>query len=330
MGCVTSASALLACGFHNYAPQPTLVERLLEAERIVLARPTSDDPFHFQAQKALLGSAENANIPFLVDTPTRRILMLKPNAQVVFAQQDAHAPWDRIIIADSQTGPVTERIVAKLATWKQGGEADRYATFAELLAHPDVRVHRLALRELDRVPYQVLRALPLPLETLRLSKGLYDPQQREFVPIRALLLGLARDPAMVPVLQRGVAAFLPADGAELGAFATALIEAQGAPAVRALMLHLAAEDVSATGQELIIEALAIHAQRVDPLVTHEIYARLGDAVTQQPTLAPAVSRQFGARFLWGMSAVVQAAASEQLFDAADRDDVQRYLALSGG
>ena len=45
------ATAASPCGFHNYAPQPTLVDRLLGSDEIVLAHGSGDISFVDHADK---------------------------------------------------------------------------------------------------------------------------------------------------------------------------------------------------------------------------------------------------------------------------------------
>ena len=53
---ILSATMALACGFHNYAPQPTMVDRLLASKHIVLARPAPDNRFRFEPFQTLAGN----------------------------------------------------------------------------------------------------------------------------------------------------------------------------------------------------------------------------------------------------------------------------------
>ena len=80
-----------ACGFHNYAPQPTLVDRLLGSDEIVLARSAPNNPFKFKAYQALEGGLGSSEIPFLVDSITRRRFAMDANTAVLFARAGAYA-----------------------------------------------------------------------------------------------------------------------------------------------------------------------------------------------------------------------------------------------
>ena len=53
--CLFMVTSATPCGFHNYTPQPTLVDRLLASDEIVLARAAPDNPFRFEAIQALEG-----------------------------------------------------------------------------------------------------------------------------------------------------------------------------------------------------------------------------------------------------------------------------------
>ena len=84
------AAPSFACAFHGYAPKPTLVDRLLGSEHVVLARQDLESPFRYAAVEALEGSVDTVEIPLLVDTATRNRFAIDDDATVLFARDGAY------------------------------------------------------------------------------------------------------------------------------------------------------------------------------------------------------------------------------------------------
>jgi hypothetical protein len=323
-----SPAVVRACGFHNYAPQPTLVDWLLESEDIVLARSVSGNPFRFEVSETLEGSREALEIPFLVDSTTRRLFSLDASSTVLFARDGSYGPWKRLAYVDEVMEPVLRTVMGQLSHWNLGGDADRFHYFATLLDHPDDRIHRLALRELDQADYSLLRRLDLRIEPSRLRARLYQATEAEFKPIRLLLIGLSGEPQLRDLLEEGVEASIGSEGAYLGAYATALIELGGQDAVTYLAAnYLTNEGFSLLARELLIEAIALHADTEDAALAASIEQAIKSAVWINPSLAGGATRQFGARANWSLQDVAQVLLDEgSVLDAADKLDVSHYVA----
>ncbi|MGB0440903.1 MAG: hypothetical protein ACPGFC_12505, partial [Paracoccaceae bacterium] len=54
IGLTLSATTALACAFHSYVPEETVVDKMLGSDHIVLARPDPHNPTRFKAVDALL------------------------------------------------------------------------------------------------------------------------------------------------------------------------------------------------------------------------------------------------------------------------------------
>ncbi len=327
VGLATSATS---CGFHNYAPQPTLIDRLFGSDDIVLARPSPDNPFRYEAFKAFEGPLETVEIPFLVDSNTRTRFALNPEAAVLFARDGTYGPWQRIVFVDVAMAPVLDTIMAQLERWQYGEDLERFSYFATLIGHPDETIHKLALRELDQADYSILRQLTLQVDKDRLLEplnGLYDV---DFKAIRILLLGLSGEASLRPVLARGVEESLLADGRFLGAFATALIELEGPDAVAHLTsTYLTDRSVPLLARELIVEALALQSLTDQKDLQDTITQAIEGVLWIDADLSWAVARQFGARANWSFAPALQAVMDAgTVYSAAERQDISQYLEIA--
>lgn len=328
--CLMVPTSVSPCGFHNYAPQPTLVDRLLGSDEIVLARSAANNPFRYEAYEALEGRLGSSEIPLLVDSLTRRRFALDARAAVLLARDGTYGPWQRLAYVDAAMAPVLRTVMARLHSWEFGDEIDRFRYFATLIGHPDDRIHRLALRELDQADYSILRDLDLTIEPKRLQVRLNQPNEAEFKAIRVLLLGLSDDVQLRDWLEKGVEDSVKSGGAYLGAYATALIELVGPEAVVNLAAnYLTKRDISRLTRELLIEAIALHGGTDDLDLEASILQAINSTLWIDPGLAGAAARQFGARGNWSIKDVVQDLLEEgTVLDAVDKQDVFQYVALA--
>ncbi len=328
--CLFMVTSATPCGFHNYTPQPTLVDRLLASDEIVLARAAPDNPFRFEAIQALEGDLASADIPQLVDSATRRRLAVDANASVLFSREDTYGPWQRLAFVDADMAPVLGTVMARLPSWEIGEDDDRFSYFATLVEHSDTRIHRLALRELDLADYSLLRDLELEVEPSRLLARLNDPIEAEFRPIRILLLGLSGDDQQRDLLKKGVESSVRSESLFIGAYATALIELAGPEAVTNLASsYLTDQNLSLFTRELLLEAVALHGQTGDPAMDEAIAVSIETALWVDPGLAGAVARRFGSRSDWMHHAALEALLLEgAVLASSDQQDVTQYLTLA--
>lgn len=332
--------AALACAFHNYAPADTVVDRMLGSSQIVLARPDPADPRRFVAVEALSGPSGDVGIELPVDAATAERLAAHPDDRVLFARDGDYGPWLRLAYLDPEYRAVIERVATRLEDWQMGGEDERARMFADLLAHPNPALHRLALTELDLLPYDLLRQLPpqagVAALAADLGSGPVTPVEDgstplDLDPIRVLLIGLSRDPAAEAVLNTGLLRELSTPGSRiLGAYATALIELDGPAGAERIAARLTGPDLpTAEVIEMLVEALAIHAQGDDAALRALIGSRLAQALDSHPALAGAVARQFGSRYDWSQAAALAALLhGKRLRAAPEVIAVTQYLALA--
>lgn len=323
-------TSAISCGFHNYAPQPTLVDRLLGSEEIVLARSAPHNPFRFEAIEALEGHLESAEIPFLVDSVTRRRFATDANTAVLFARDGAYGPWQRLALVDATMDPVLRAIMEQIPAWEIGSEIDRFRYFAPLLNHPDDRIHKMALREMDQADYSILRNLDLRIEPWRLLERLNEPNESEYRAIRILLLGLSSDAQLRDRLEQGVETSFRSEGVHLGAYATALIELVGPDAVGFLAAnYLTNPTHSLLSRELLIEAVSLHGGTDNAELETSILQAINSSLWLDPRLAGATARQFGARGNWSLEPALKTLLEEgTVLEMADRQDASQYVAFA--
>lgn len=331
IGLALSASTALACAFHSYVPQETVVDKMLGSDHIVLARPDPDDPTRFKAIVALRGGTEGVELPQKLDDDTFRRMSGNPDDVALFARQGSYGPWEQLAYLDAEFRSVILQVSAQLDSWELGGDEERFQLFADLHNHPNPDLHRLALQELDRAPYDLLHKLRLNPDAATIISLLSDPEFAEFVPIHVLLLGLGDNGDAEPALRNGLAAALM-DETDLlaGAWATALIELLGVNGVKHVAdTFLNNMDLPPEKQEALIEAFAIHALSETPAKVAEIDRHLERILDKTPSTAGMVARQFGVRGNWSQAERLQEMLkSGTLRTAGALISVSQYLSFA--
>ena len=230
---LVAGQTAVACAFHTYTPNPTLIDRLYDSEQVVLARPDPGAPQRLVPFAALAGELEYVELPPGLSAETARALRGTRDAAVLFARDGAYGPWLQLAVLDPAQRDVVDTALARRDDWERGTGLDRQRYFARQLASPSPGVRRLALLELDRLDYDALRSLgPRPGAAVTADVAAGDPDLR---PIRVLLAGLSGDPAVRAPLEAGFADAVARDLRYLGAYATALIELDRGDAVRRLV-----------------------------------------------------------------------------------------------
>lgn len=306
-----------------------MVDRLLASQHIVLARPDTKNPFRFEAVSALEGPLTAVELPHLVDSNTRRRFQANPDARVLFAREGADGRWHRVIYVDEAMQEVLSFVMPRLRDWENGDDIERSRYFGTLVESTDSRVRRLALRELDQVNYAMLRSLDLDPEPDFLAERLNILNEADLAPIRILLLGFANAPNVGSLLRNGVDRNkMSGTNPRLGAYATAWVEYAGSDAIDALTSnYLSNKNLPIDSREMIVEALAIHAEARDNVFDDEVSLALASALQIDPRLAPAVARQFGSRWQWSMrDALSSTLRANKLTAITDILVVSQYLA----
>ncbi|MDV7145160.1 hypothetical protein R3X27_20960 [Tropicimonas sp. TH_r6] len=301
-----------ACAFHTYLPERTVIDRLLETENVVLARAAEANPFRFEAVEALEGTLEQADLPTLVDSSTRRRLAANPEDTVLFARDGGgYGPFVRLAYLDSAYRAVIDSVMAQKEDWITGNDMARFQFFADLLDHPSPTIRALALRELDLAPYAMLRALDLVPDSEAILRDMWRVDQIGYQPIRILLLGRSTDPAAHEEVREGLDRALRGGSViNLGPYATAMVEQKGLAGAGRLAERLSDGSLDDTELEVIVEALAIHAGTGDEAMRAHVIDLLTDFVMSHPDTADMVARQFQIRYDFGMADALLALLEE--------------------
>ncbi len=294
IGGLTPSSAI-ACAFHGYEPQPTLVERMISADHVVLARPAEENAFRYEVTDALQSTGTSVVLPMLVDSSTRRLLRQQPNAQVLFARDADTEVWHRLITVDASFAPILKTIQDRLPEWEQAPKM-RASYFASHLNHSDTRIRTLALRELDLADYGTLKALNLDVDAKALQSQLDAITEMDLRAIRILLMGLApATPELSTFMRFRLTQGLAHESEMLGAYALSLIELEGVGGIHWLDATLITSPQNTYGtRSALVQALAMHFETGDAELRRTISDVLSARVVFDPGLAYVVSLQFSA------------------------------------
>lgn len=288
-----------ACAFHGYTPNPTLVDVLLATEQVVVARPSRLNPSRYTTVETLAGPPVS-DIPISVAPTTRALLAGRPTSTVLLARDGPYGPWLEIAILDDRYRAFITKVLHRQSELLLGGDDKRLRLFADLLNDPNPDIRRLALQELDRVPYGALKGLRLP-EIQNLRQDL-ETGEEDLTPIRILLAGLSRDRSFAPLLSEKLDTAIQNEVPYLGAYATAIIELEGQDAVQDILeRHLKAQDLSAPTREKLLQALAIQYKTTSGATRRVIAQGVADLLRDSPELGNVASRQFGFQSRWNLA-----------------------------
>ncbi|SLN64501.1 hypothetical protein ROA7450_03410 [Roseovarius albus] len=316
-----------ACAFHYYVPEQTAVDWLIDGQDVILARPSADNKFAFASARILRGNAPTEQLPYLVDSVLRKKMVRNPDDYVLFARK-RDGEWEHVSYVNAAYLSMIEQVQAEAVNWDPGYGADRFAMFAALLNHPDPALKNLALREIDKAPYVMLRQIELSIPVEELARELWSRQGYPFQSVRILLLGLTDADAARDEVYNFINRSKDWDWAtNLGAFATALIELDGGNGVNRLENALLSDVAQPLDKlEQVVEALAIHNGTGSPDLRTAIAGALTRMVALRPEAAPMVARQFGNRNDWSQGgALAQVMQNKGVTDPIDQLTIANYV-----
>jgi hypothetical protein len=187
------------------------------------------------------------------------------------------------------------------------GAAELRDVFAGLLAHPDDRIRALALRELDALPYGVLRGGTYPVAAADLLEGLVDINEIPFAPIRILLLGLDDGEIAREAIARRLArmATLRANR-NLGPWITAAIENGGEEGIASVERVLTHPSDRLTHAQLtqIVRAFSVLSAEGDPALRGALDGAIRRLVSLHPAAAPLIAQAFGTNADYSQTSLV--------------------------
>lgn len=283
------AQSALACAFHGYTPNPTLVDLLLDTEQAVIARPNAAGIY--DTMETLIGP-NLGSLGVTASPAFREATHRDATATVLLVRDGAYGPWIEATVLDDPFRRVVRTVVEKQSAWQLGRDADRARLFAALVNDPNPDLQRLALQELDRLPYASLKEIDIPP-----LRGLLDNIEAGGLdqrPIRILLAGLSNDLRFAPVLAQALHEAVLQDKAYLGAYVTALIELQGQPAVEAIVAHyLTPGQMTQTVEDKMLNALALQYRSARGATRRSVAREVAALLRRHPDMADRVIAQFG-------------------------------------
>lgn len=316
-----------ACAFHTYNPEQTLVDRVIASPNVVLARPDPKDPNSFAPIQTLRGTAPDS-LPTLVNSVYRKRLALNPEDSVLFVQEDGD--WQLAAYTPPDHQEIVMTVLENADAWKGTYTRDWLDLFATRLTDDDEDLRNLALREVDKAPYSLLREISTPLPVQDMADQLWTLEGFTFQSIRVLLLGISDS----DIARAEVANFLTRVQSwpwanTLGAFSVAEIELNGTKGVATLRdLYLTDPKQPVEKLEQVIEAFAIHAgvDHSDDLAL-AMDAAITDMLQARPDAGAALARQFGSRSDWRHGDVLtQVLTDNHLSQGSGLLEVAMYVA----
>lgn len=289
--CLGRADVAQACAFHGYTPNQTLVDRLLDTEQVVIARLSDANPNKFLPIETLLGPTVTE-----IDIAPSRLVQsgLRGGSLkgVLLARDGAYGPWREITLLDDRVRALVDEVMKRQSAWQLGGDADRVRLFAGLVNDANPNIRRLALQELDRAPYAVLKVAQIP-PVRSLAQDLQD-DDASLRPIRILLVGLSKDQGYIPQIASGLDQAVMYDNAHTGAYATALIELSGIDGVALIRdRYLQNANLPALTRDRLLQALAIQYYSVDAPTRRFITQEIATLSRNIPGFQEAAAVQFG-------------------------------------
>lgn len=333
-GHLTLAGAAVACPFHSVLPEKTAIDYVLETDHLVLARPDPKNNFAFQVTETLVDGGREVILTELVDSDTRRALLRDPDKAVLFVFDADAGDWRRIAYLSPDFRALVKQVLAQRGDWIQPYDPARFEIFEALQTHPDSALRELALREFDKVPYDILRGIDLQIPVEDLLAAMGTRQGYSYIPIRALLLGLSGEDAARDKLRSYVDTMAERDFSadHLDAFAAGLIEIDGTDGIDRLEQKILADPGQPLDKlEQVIAALAIHNGVGTPELRAAITAALDRMIDTRPETATLIARQFGERQDWSQAdRLVSLVEGGVLYDTAELLPIIAYVAQAKG
>lgn len=317
-----------ACAFDLAKPERTSIDRILESETLVLARPDPENVFSYKVSEVLRGDGVVQEIPFLVHSLNRRLLNLNPDDAVLFGRLDGEN-WVQIGYVDSDFRVVLQTALQHGAVWGEGYPRSRFEVFEKLQSSENPKLRSLAIQELDKAPYDMLRGLDLQLETKDLLSELWTPAGYPYQPIRVLLLGLSDDDLARKEIYDYFARTQKWDWANnIGAFSAALVQLEGVRGVTYLSQTLTSDPRQPLDKlQGVVSAMAVQREGATPEVKQAIDRLLLEMVEARPQSAPLVAQQFSLHSDWSQQEMLASLLREKkLANTADLIVVSVYVA----
>ena len=295
-----------ACAFDMVKPELTQIDRIIEAERLVLARSGQTNPFTFEATNVLVGPDEGPLIEYLVDSTTRRRLARNPSDEVLFSYS-VDQGWKRIAYVDESFRIVLDTALENRSEWQTGMTQSR-VDFIKTLQERDNRADwTLIIGELDKVPYRQLREMDLNISDDELRAELWSKRGYPYQAILALLVGLSGTAESRAEINGFIERAIDRDSVDnLGAFTAAYLELEGAQGAKNLEHGFLLNPFQSLEKlEQIVMAMSVHHGLEDLELRNSIHKAIGRLVTNRPEAGAIIARQFSLRSDWSQASQLE-------------------------
>jgi hypothetical protein len=308
-------------------PERTSIDWIVEAENVVLARPSRANPFAFDVTQVLAGDAQMPPINHLVDSATRAKAARNPSHEILFAYHPDEG-WRRLTVVDDSFSPLLWTALDHRMDWRSGMPQSRLDFIASLQDSPNPVHKALVIAELDKVPYAQLREFDVRIETDELLDDLWTLNGYQYQAIRALLLGLSGDPVARAEIQDYIDRVEKWGWADnLGAFAAAYIELEGVSGVEDLSRRMLLDPQQPLDKlEQLVMALSVHHALADAPLKAAIQTAIRQLVAQRPKAGVIVARQFSLRSDWSQADVLQPLVRERAVSLSELMVIAVYVA----
>ncbi|MTI01185.1 hypothetical protein [Roseibium sp. RKSG952] len=283
-----------ACVVCISLPEASLGDRLLSADVIVLARPSPDNVFRYIPAEVLKGTKEQLEnlpeIPFLVDSTTRKMFLSDPDRTVLFvysaesqdqAGRKLSKGWRKLFLMSAERSQFVEILQSHGIHWKPGigGTSERIQFFANYLSSEDRVLRDTALVEVYRAPYALVRQTNVSALTDQLLDDIGSIQRLNYAPASIRLLGLQTDPDAIEVVRSRYLARLKTAGPNLHEWALAGIEVDGTFAISAIDGWVTQADWPSEDKLILIRALSDAGSAIPEFRSQiaEVYERVLEA-----------------------------------------------------
>lgn len=323
------AGPALSCAFDMVKPERTAIDWIVDAEKLVLARPDNENPFVYKVNRILVGNDEIPPIEQLVDTPSRRHLAAVPTDTVLFAHT-LESGWQRVTYADQSFQDILKTTLDHRLSWQNAMPQSRLDFIVSLQDSPVLTHETIVIGELDKVPYAELRQLDLRFSDEDLLENLWTKTGYQYQAIQALLLGLSGTPAARAEIHDFINRVADWNWANnLGAFAAAYIELEGASGVEHLANTMLLDPKQPLDKlEQIVMAMSVHHGIGNPQIKTAVQNSIDGLVNERPEAGVIVARQFSLRSDWSQTAVLEPLMRARSVALGDLVTIAAYVARS--
>jgi hypothetical protein len=250
-----------ACQICLAVPEKTLADRLLESNRVVMAREDPNRPFHFVVTETLKGKPPATPIEAFLNSQARRLLALYDDRHVLLIRDRRKGAWKPHGVIDSEEAAVVRGILSFSHSWRpmQTNNLERLAEFSGLLGHSNQRLRELAYLEIGRAPYAAIKRISadVPIEVVR--SILDNPSNMEWHSLAILMLGHSESlEDQTRIIRTFEAKQQQSSSKNLAAWATAYVAIEGAEGMdRIETWYLLREDRSREELKEVVKALSV-------------------------------------------------------------------------